>query len=611
MIVDTRTRNVCCKAKTTYKYPQLLHDFSFVLGCLGGNAPHAFITNTLSGSLPQREYAMRKHLKSAYVLFEPGFLLSRFDCACKFFDEHKYTGPFFTSTDATAVRQQLTVRMQDDALHGLCTLHAVVAGKYLQDMLASVQKYGLARLVDVFLLNPLDTRLPSFVLGVFPQQSTPKHDVLIRRWSIAHRLLEKRGLCVIGHGGDGDSAQLAAMLARQETNKIDFESGLQVMAFRSVPTVTGGLFDVTAPSRRVDLPGLGLKNIACPVLHFQDPSHLLLKMRHRITGRSGHGVRMGAHGMASVRLLAHLLEKESTFRVEIDHGLRKMDLNPKDRMNFPAADRLFSERVIAALQLCPDATSPLVTPAAPAPAKEAVSAPAPKKRRSPKKGKKESSEQVPRVVPPRAQELAAFLRLGRDAVFAFLGDGSAYERLHQAWFARYFADGWRAWLQENKLSLADNFLSSNQYACIKLNAESLLLFYDWLCSAPELRRCVPASVFGVGSQQNENLFRTARAFPDPNFSVADFLRRVTQVQELSLVASRHENVFVFAAHHKHTRRDHIRRAPVYLDTDFSEKRARDCLASALAAAQQLMAQLGMKLTSRTSPEEYVRLTLLC
>lgn len=585
-------RNLRCKAKTAHQYPQLLHDFSFALACLGGNAPHAFLTNTLAGWLPQREYAMQKHLKSADVLFEPGFLSSRFSLARKFFDSHKYTGPFFTSTDATAVRQQLTVRPQDDALLGLCTLRAVVAGNWLQDMQANVERYGLAQVVDVFLLNPLDTRIPSFVLGVFPQKSTPKHEVLIERWSIAHRLLDELGLGVVAHGGDGDSAQLSAMLARQQTDNINFDSGRQIHSFRSVPTITGSTFDVTAPARRIDLPGLGLKNVTCPVLHFQDPTHLLLKMRHRITGRGGHGVRIGVHGMASARLLEYLLEEESAFRVEIDHGLRKTDLNPKDRMNFPAADRLFGERVINALLLCPDATAPRPAPTS---APTRTEATAPRKRRKAKQADQAGGAGVPRLVPLRAQELAAYLRLGRAAVFAFLGDGTAYERLHQAWFARFFADGWRAWLQENNISIADNFLSSNQYSCIKLNAESLLLFYDWLSSVPELRRAVPASVFGVGSQQNENLFRTTRAFPDPNFSVAEFLRRVTQVQELSLVASRYENLFVFAAHHKHTRPDHIRRPPVYLDADFSEKRARDCLASALAAAQQLMSDLGMRL----------------
>lgn len=37
-----------------------------------------------------------------------------------------------------------------------------------------------------------------------------------------------------------------------------------------------------------------------------------------------------------------------------------------------------------------------------------------------------------------------------------------------------------AWLQENKLSLTDN-------KSVKLNAESLLLLYHWICTHPELR----------------------------------------------------------------------------------------------------------------------------
>ena len=38
---------------------------------------------------------------------------------------------------------------------------------------------------------------------------------------------------------------------------------------------------------------------------------------------------------------------------------------------------------------------------------------------------------------------------------------STLKRLHLAWFARYFADGWCTWLQENMLSLTDNFISAN------------------------------------------------------------------------------------------------------------------------------------------------------
>ena len=43
--------------------------------------------------------------------------------------------------------------------------------------------------------------------------------------------------------------------------------------------------------------------------------------------------------------------------------------------------------------------------------------------------------------------------------------------------------------------------------------------YHWLCASPELRRSVSALVFGAGSQQNENLFRTTRFCTGSLYSV--------------------------------------------------------------------------------------------
>lgn len=616
-MAEARNRNVQRKRKSAFTYPPLLHDMSFVLGYLGSNSAHAYLAKTLVGVLPGRAYCTKKHLESADVLlFEPGFYASRFAAARRFYDALGYSSHvYFTSTDATAVRQQLTVRRKDDALLGLCTVRAVVAGESLQGMLAAVTKYGLASLADLFLLNPIDTRLPSFALGVFPQCSTPKHPVLMERWSVAHKLLADQGMCFVAHGGDGDSAQLAAMLVRSSVEGISFESGQCIFSFRSVPAATGGSFTVSCPAQRMCLPSLGLQNVTYPTLHFQDPVHLLLKLRKRITGRDGYGVRIGAKGMASVRLLEYLLESEASFRTEIDHGLRKADLNPKDRMNFPAAERLFSERLIAALGRISDATAPLPPneeekkpPPGSATISSSSSLPPPeehgKKRKKAtkkkKKNKNKNKDALPERVPPRAQELAAFLHLGREAVFAFLGNGSPLERLYRAWFARYFADGWRAWLEQEGFTISKNFLSTNQYECIKLNAESLLLFYHWLCSDPKLRSSVPASVFGVGSQQNENTFRTTRYCSDPNFGVEEFLRRLTMAQEFSLVAHRQAGIFQFAKHHKHTSSDHIRRPPEYLDDSYTEHSARECLSSALAAANKAREALGMKLRCATT-----------
>lgn len=358
-LCEVRAKNVTKKAPTAHRYTPMLHDLSFALGYTGTARSHALLLQTLGPILPQRAHAMHKRLHSADTLTGPGFFTSRFVLARRFYDQLGYSIHVYnTSTDATATRQQITVDLKTRRLLGLCTLGAVLAGETLQEMVGAVHAHGIARVVDVFLLNPLDTMLPSFVLGVFPQRATPKHEVLVERWNVAHKLLRKNGMCVLAHGGDGDSPQLAAMLARASVASIALDAGERVFSFAKVPSIGGGFIPVRAPAHKVDLAGLDLENVAVPVLHFQDPSHLLLKLRWRITGRSGLGVRLSSDGSASVRTLSHLLEGEAPVRVELDHGLRKSDLNPKDKMNFPAAERLFSEHIIAALEAIPHTSAP-------------------------------------------------------------------------------------------------------------------------------------------------------------------------------------------------------------------------------------------------------------
>lgn len=92
----------------------------------------------------------------------------------------------------------------------------------------------------------------------------------------------------------------------------------------------------------------------------------------------------------------------------------------------------------------------------------------------------------------------------------------------------------------------------------RVNAESLLLFYHWLCVDPKVRKNVPASVFGVGSQQNESIFRDTRAQGnDTNFTLEELFRRLVLAQEMALIKRDREDVFVFGKHHKHTRSDHM------------------------------------------------------
>ena len=194
-------------------------------------------------ALLRRQHALRRPaeppscaddtwLARSDVLVEPGFQLSRASAAARFYGRLGSTGPFTTSEDGTACREEATVRMRDYAILGLCTLAAVVTGDTLQEMIAALVTHGLARQVAVLLLNPLDTRLPCFVLGVFPQRSTACASVLKERWGLLRPLLDAVGVHLVGHGADGDAAQLRALLDRADSAAL----GDKAFSFHQVPS---------------------------------------------------------------------------------------------------------------------------------------------------------------------------------------------------------------------------------------------------------------------------------------------------------------------------------------------------------------------------------------
>jgi hypothetical protein len=61
---ETREKNAKYKAPTANRYPQLLHDMSFVIGQLSNRATHDYLRLTML-PLPKRAYTMHKHLNKA------------------------------------------------------------------------------------------------------------------------------------------------------------------------------------------------------------------------------------------------------------------------------------------------------------------------------------------------------------------------------------------------------------------------------------------------------------------------------------------------------------------------------------------------------------------
>jgi hypothetical protein len=154
--------------------------------------------------------------------------------------------------------------------------------------------------------------------------------------------------------------------------------------------------------------------------------------------------------------------------------------------------------------------------------------------------------------------------MARRAVFAFLDPKlDPCERLYFAWYALYFAEGWQLDCSEEE-DLTKSFLSSNQFACIRLNAESLLLLLLWYLSCDEFRS-LPFAHHACASQQAEEFFRGLRAmFHDPNFTISGCLWRTSYVQAEAMIQRRRADEFVFPRHHKHSHMDRVRHPAITL-----------------------------------------------
>lgn len=116
------------------------------------------------------------------------------------------------------------------------------------------------------------------------------------------------------------------------------------------------------------------------------------------------------------------------------------------------------------------------------------------------------------------------------------------------WYPLFIIRIWREYiLKENGFNLKDNFLTSNCYNCIELNAHSLVLILVYLKDNNLANLFTPEL---YSSQPCEALFRQVRSFTTTystvaNCSVKEILGRMTKIQLQSDIALHNSEEFVF------------------------------------------------------------------
>lgn len=566
---EQQSKNIERRNRHGYRYDMRAAAIGFIHLRGGGRRTQATLARTEEGRYPLSPQTIVRHLRVECVapFTEVGFTMQRFRDAAAFFrNVCRYELPFVTiCNDATVLRPEVMPRLKDGALFGLGTLKAVYVPSTVAELERLVQVHHLARQVDVVLANALDPVVPSFVLGIFPQRARVDAIDIKMRWAVAADHLRAVGLHVVSTGADGDSSHLSAMKQRQ-SNIVNAEGRISVTAnaFRaeprerlfsmSVPYVDGSERLVSSTCYAVEVEDQqGKKHIVMvPDTHVQDPAHVGTKLRRRFTGRNGHGLRMGKHWVKRDTLLP-VFEASGRVTTELALRLHKDDLDAvKDPMNFAAVWRLTDESLQRWLGQFPADDG-------------------------------------------NALAMRLYLKLMHHATRAFVDPTVGWkEAVQWAWYAFCFAKVWRRDARQQR-DMKDNFLTSNQYHCIKTNAISLVLLVRWLISLrPVYGDGVLLGRHVLGSVRCERLFLTTRSSGnDRNFGVLRFIELINWAQMDVLVRAYFSDVIVPADPRKHMPLEQLHHPAQPLPADVTEAVMVQWLTEARAEAMADLALVGL------------------
>lgn len=223
--------------------------------------------------------------------------------------------------------------------------------------------------------------------------------------------------------------------------------------------------------------------------YIQDIVHIATKLRNLFlkTLESPYKLPFGKDLYISTSHLEYLIKHVGKDK----HMLTASVLNPEDRQNFASVERMCDRKVIDSL----------------------------------------------RDYVKNSIGTATFLELTRDIIDSFYDKTlSPLGRVRKIWYVVFVLRLWREYVESKpRLSITENFLTSNCYSCIELNAHSLILILLYLKkkNMPQLFR--PEL---LTSQTCEETFRKIRSFTTvystiANCSVKEIISRIDKIQLLS------------------------------------------------------------------------------
>lgn len=247
------------------------------------------------------------------------------------------------------------------------------------------------------------------------------------------------------------------------------------------------------------------KNIKLP-FYAQDPTHIGTKMRNFLLRSTKKLIPFGPKHFIELEHLYVLMDTVS----KDQHLLTSSTLNPNDRQNFPSVLRMCNEKVTTLL-------------------------------------KSEVKNSGGTVV---------FLETMRDILDSYMDITlSPLARVEKLWYRVFILRIWRKFISSHaKYSLKDNFLTSNCYSCVELNAHSLVLCILYLKKHNLDAWFLPHL---YSSQPCESIFRQFRSFTSTfstvaNCSVKEVLSRISKIQLQNEITFNNATHFVYPRNKQQT-----------------------------------------------------------
>lgn len=239
-------------------------------------------------------------------------------------------------------------------------------------------------------------------------------------------------------------------------------------------------------------------HLKADAVYVQDHIHIGTKLKSCLL-KASVILPMGKEHLVS---RGHLVELINTVSKD-QHELRESHINPKDKMNYRAVQLMSAEKVTLLL----------------------------------------------RTHISKSEGTATFLDMMREVVESFTRpDLKPLTRVQMIWKWVFFLRMWRSWIEEHKqdYSVRNNFISSNSYACIEVNAHSLIQILIKCRDAEEHNLFLP---WLMSSQACEGKFRRLRTVTE-NFSIFDLENNFRRIELLTKTYVNLSQVIHLPRHHK-------------------------------------------------------------